>query len=202
MARYLGPRQRLSRREGVDLLLKSGARPFEDKCRSGARPGQCNRHQGHRPTTYCMQFRGKQRIKRYYGVLERQFSAYVRRAASVPGHAGSRLLQALESRLDNVVYRMGFSTTRSAARQLVSHRHVTVNAAVVHTPSYAVRAGDVVAVRSALCWESARTMEQGCPYAWLHVRGDIAEGVFRRAPSAAELPHGLHTDRVEDLYSC
>ncbi|CUX76739.1 30S ribosomal protein S4 [Candidatus Tremblaya princeps] len=202
MARYIGPRQRLSRREGFDLLLKSGARAFDSKCKSAARPGQSQRRQGHRPSSYCAQFRGKQRIKRYYGVLERQFAAYVRRAAKVPGHAGCRLLQALESRLDNVVYRMGFATTRPSARQLVSHRHVAVNAAVVRTPSYTVRAGDVVSVRGQHGMPAAHPTVRGCPYAWLHVRADLAEGVFRRAPTVAELPHGLQTERVSELYTC
>ena len=146
MARYIGPKCKLSRREGTDLFLKSGARALESKCNIESAPGQHGARRG-RQSDYGTQLREKQKVRRIYGVLERQFSGYYKEAARKKGATGENLLQLLECRLDNVVYRMGFGATRAESRQLVSHKAITVNGSTVNVPSYQVKAGDVVAVR-------------------------------------------------------
>ena len=146
MARYIGPKCKLSRREGTDLFLKSGSRALESKCNIETAPGQHGQRRG-RLSDYGLQLREKQKVRRIYGVLERQFSGYYKEAARRKGATGENLLQILECRLDNVVFRMGFGATRAEARQLVSHKSITVNGQVVNIPSYQVKAGDVVAVR-------------------------------------------------------
>ena len=146
MARYIGPTCKLARREGTDLFLKSGVRPLESKCKAETAPGQHGQRRG-RLSDYGVQLREKQKVRRLYGVLERQFSNYYKDAARIKGATGENLLQLLESRLDNVVYRMGFGSTRAEARQLVSHRALLVNGKTVNVPSYQVQAGDVVAIR-------------------------------------------------------
>jgi len=146
MARYIGPKCKLSRREGTDLYLKSGARALESKCNIESAPGQHGARRG-RQSDYGTQLREKQKVRRIYGVLERQFSGYYKEAARKKGATGENLLQLLECRLDNVVYRMGFGATRAESRQLVSHKAITVNGSTVNVPSYQVKAGDVVAVR-------------------------------------------------------
>lgn len=146
MARYIGPKCKLSRREGTDLFLKSGARALESKCNIESAPGQHGARRG-RLSDYGTQLREKQKVRRIYGVLERQFSGYYKEAARRKGATGENLLQLLECRLDNVVYRMGFGATRSESRQLVSHKAISVNGQTVNIPSYQVKAGDVVAVR-------------------------------------------------------
>ena len=146
MARYVGPTCKLARREGTDLFLKSGARPLESKCKLETAPGQHGQRRG-RLSDYGVQLREKQKVRRIYGVLEKQFRGYYKEAARRKGATGECLLQILESRLDNVVYRMGFGATRAESRQLVSHKSITVNGAVVNIPSFQVQAGDVVAVR-------------------------------------------------------
>ncbi len=147
MARYIGPKAKLSRREGTDLFLKSARRALGDKCKLDSKPGQHGRTSGQRTSDYGLQLREKQKVKRIYGVLERQFRRYFAEAERRKGNTGETLLQLLESRLDNVVYRMGFGSTRAEARQLVSHKGITVNGEVVNIPSYLVKAGDVVAIR-------------------------------------------------------
>ena len=147
MARYTGPKEKLARREGCDLNLKSARRSFSSKCKSEEAPGQHGRTSGARLSDYGQQLREKQKVKRMYGVLERQFRLYFEKANSMRGNVGEQLLGLLECRLDNVVYRMGFGCTRAEARQLVSHCAVTVNGKKVNIPSYQVRAGDVIAIR-------------------------------------------------------
>ena len=147
MARYTGPKAKLSRREGTDLFLKSARRSLADKCKLDSKPGQHGRTSGARTSDYGTQLREKQKVKRIYGVLERQFRRYFAEADRRKGPTGENLLQLLESRLDNVVYRMGFGSTRAEARQLVSHKSITVNGQVANIPSLQVKAGDVVAVR-------------------------------------------------------
>ena len=146
MARYLGPKCKLSRREGTDLFLKSGVRALDSKCKAETVPGVHGARRG-RLSEYGLQLREKQKVRRIYGVLERQFRGYYKEAARRKGATGENLLQLLEGRLDNVVYRMGYGSTRAEARQVVSHRQITVNGQVVNIPSYQVQAGDVVAVR-------------------------------------------------------
>ena len=147
MARYTGPKCKLSRREGTDLFLKSARRSLDSKCKLDTKPGQHGAHPGTRTSDYGTQLREKQKVERMYGVLERQFRRYFAEAERRKGNTGENLLQLLESRLDNVVYRMGFGSTRAEARQLVSHSAITVNGKVVNIPSYLVKAGDVIAVR-------------------------------------------------------
>ncbi len=145
MARYLGPKSKLSRREGRDLLLKSGIRSYESKCRSETIPGQHGRRRG-RTSDYGIQLREKQKVRRIYGVMEKQFRNYYKLAAKKKGVTGDNLLKLLESRLDNVVYRLGFGSTRSEARQLVSHKAIEVNGSIVNIPSYQVQSGDIVSL--------------------------------------------------------
>jgi len=147
VARYLGPKAKLSRREGTDLFLKSARRSISDKAKFDTKPGQHGRTSGQRTSDFGLQLREKQKVKRMYGVLERQFRRYFAQADRQRGNTGANLLFLLESRLDNVVYRMGFGSTRAEARQLVSHKGITVNGEVVNIASYSVKAGDTVAVR-------------------------------------------------------
>ena len=147
MARYIGPKAKLSRREGTDLFLKSARRSIADKSKFDTKPGQHGRTSGQRTSDFGLQLREKQKVKRMYGVLEKQFRRYFEAADKKKGNTGANLLSLLESRLDNVVYRMGFGSTRSEARQLVSHKAITVNGQSVNIPSYMVKVGDVVAVR-------------------------------------------------------
>jgi len=147
MARYLGPKCKLSRREGTDLFLKSGVKPLESKCKLEVPPGGVKGERKQRLSDYGLQLREKQKLRRMYGVLERQFRNYYHKAAGRPGATGENLLKSLESRLDNVVYRMGFASTRAEARQLVSHKGITVTGTQVTVPSYQCKAGDVIEVR-------------------------------------------------------
>src|SRR5271170_3486818 len=147
MARYIGPKCKLARREGTDLFLKSGVKPLENKCKFTVPPGGIKGERRQRLSDYGLQLREKQKLRRMYGVLERQFRNYYQAAARKTGATGVTLLKLLESRLDNVVYRMGFAATRAEARQLVSHKSLTVNGQVVTIPSYQCRAGDVLEIR-------------------------------------------------------
>ena len=147
MAKYIGPKCRLSRREGVDLLLKSRARSLESKCKADTPPGQFGDKVGKKATDYSVQLRMKQLVKRYYGILEKQFHNYYKRADSRKGSTGKNLIHLLESRLDNVVYRLGFAATRAEARQLVSHKAVAVNGKTVNIPSYLVGVNDEISIK-------------------------------------------------------
>ena len=206
MARYLGPKAKLSRREGTDLFLKSARRSIADKSKFDSKPGQHGRTSGQRMSDFGLQLREKQKVKRMYGVLERQFRRYFAMADQQKGNTGSNLLSLLESRLDNVVYRMGFGSTRAEARQLVSHKAITVNGHSVNIPSYLVKAGDVVSVREK-SKKQGRVLEAlqlatqvGMP-AWVDVNIDKAEGVFKKAPDRDECAADINESLIVELYS-
>ena len=206
MARYLGPKAKLSRREGTDLFLKSARRAISDKCKFEAKPGQHGRTSGSRTSDFGLQLREKQKVKRMYGVLERQFRRYFAEADRRKGSTGVNLLVLLESRLDNVVYRMGFGSTRAEARQLVSHKALTVNGQVVNIPSFQVKAGDVVAVREK-AKKQVRIAEAlkladsiGLP-AWVSVDLSKQEGTFKKAPDRDEFGADINESLIVELYS-
>jgi small subunit ribosomal protein S4 len=206
VARYLGPKAKLSRREGTDLFLKSARRSIADKSKFDSKPGQHGRTSGQRMSDFGLQLREKQKVKRMYGVLERQFRRYFAMADQQKGNTGNNLLSLLESRLDNVVYRMGFGSTRAEARQLVSHKAITVNGHSVNIPSYLVKAGDVVSVREK-SKKQGRVLEAlqlatqvGMP-AWVDVNIDKAEGVFKKAPDRDEFAADINESLIVELYS-
>ena len=205
MARYIGPKCKLSRREGTDLFLKSGVRPLESKCKAEAIPGQHGARRG-RLSDYGVQLREKQKVRRIYGVLEKQFRSYYKEAARRKGATGENLLQLLESRLDNVVYRIGFGATRAESRQLVSHQAILVNGAVVNIPSYQVKAGDVISLREKakkqLRVQSAMALaaQRGEPE-WIDVSAEKLEGVFKSAPDRQDLPSEINENLIVELYS-
>ena len=205
MARYIGPKCRLSRREGVDLLLKSSVKPFDAKCKASVIPGQHGQRRG-RVTDYGIQLRMKQLIKRYYGVLERQFHKYYEEGARLKGSTGYNLLKLLESRLDNVVYRLGLATTRAEARQLVSHKSVKVNGRVVNIPSYSVCPGDVIEVREknkkqARILSALELAQQKSLGEWLSMDIKALSGMFKRYPELDEFPSEFKVHLVVELYS-
>jgi small subunit ribosomal protein S4 len=205
MARYIGPKCKLARREGTDLFLKSGARALDSKCKLETAPGVHGARRG-RVSDYGVQLREKQKVRRIYGILEKQFRGYYKEAARRKGATGENLLQLLESRLDNVVYRMGFASTRAEARQLVSHKGVLVNGSVVNVPSYQAQAGDVVAVREKakkqLRIQSALTLAaQRGDIEWIDVNTDKMEGVFKSAPERGELSSEINENLIVELYS-
>jgi small subunit ribosomal protein S4 len=205
MARYIGPKCKLARREGTDLFLKSGVRALESKCKAEAIPGQHGARRG-RLSDYGVQLREKQKVRRIYGVLEKQFRNYYKEAARLKGATGENLLQLLESRLDNVVYRMGFGATRAEARQMVSHKAILVNGTVVNIPSYQVKAGDVVSVREKakkqLRVQSALALaaQRGEPE-WIDVDSDKLEGVFKAMPDRQDLSSEINENLIVELYS-
>lgn len=206
MARYTGPTCRLSRREGTDLLLKSRTRPLDSKCKIDSLPGQHGTRRQRRSSDYAIQLREKQKLRRIYGVLERQFRNYYRSAARKRGATGENLLKLLECRLDNVVYRMGFASTRAEARQLVGHRAIEVNGHVVSFASYQVSAGDVVSVRErarrqARIQDALSVAEQyGFPD-WVETDVSKMEGVFKSVPERQDLPPDISEQLVVELYS-
>jgi small subunit ribosomal protein S4 len=205
MARYLGPKLKLSRREGTDLYLKSGVRPLESKCRADSVPGQHGARRG-RMTDYAIQLREKQKVRRLYGVLERQFRNYYAAADRQRGATGENLLRLLESRLDNVVYRMGFGSTRAEARQLVSHKAIVVNGEVVNIPSYQVKPNDVVALRQKAKGQlrvqaALQIAAQRGAVEWVEVDSEKLEGVFKRFPDRGELPSEINENLIVELYS-
>jgi small subunit ribosomal protein S4 len=205
MARYLGPKCKLSRREGSDLLLKSGVRDHKSKCKSEKQPGQ---HGDKRPrlSGYGEQLRQKQRMKRIYGVLEKQFRNYYKAAAKHKGATGENLMMLLESRLDNVVYRMGFASTRAEARQLVAHKAIIVNEQVVNIPSFLVAAGDVVSVRQKAKQQgrikaAVALSEQRAVCEWLTVDTAALKGVFTTKPTLDDFTADFNVNLVVELYS-
>jgi small subunit ribosomal protein S4 len=206
MARYLGPKCKLSRRQGTDLSLKSRARGIESKCQLEKPPGQHGDNRNRRQSNYATQLREKQKLRYIYGVLERQFSNYYKEAARRKGATGENLLKLLESRLDNVVYRMGFGVTRAEARQLVSHKAISVNGQTVNIPSFQVSAKDVVSIREksrnqTRIQDSLAIAEQiGFPE-WIDVDVKKMEGVFKGAPDRSELPADINESLVVELYS-
>lgn len=205
MARYIGPKCKLARREGTDLFLKSGVRSIESKCKIDQAPGQ---HGGRRArvTEYGTQLREKQKVRRMYGVLEKKFRLYYKEADRRKGSTGVNLLQILESRLDNVVYRMGFASTRSEARQLVSHKSVLVNGSSVNIPSYEVKAGDVVSIREKsrnqtriqAALENATKMGS---VSWVEVNAKAFEGTFKSLPDRNDLPAEISENLIVEFYS-
>jgi small subunit ribosomal protein S4 len=205
MARYRGPSLRLSRREGTDLYLKSGIRAIESKCNMDTAPGAHGARRG-RLSDYGLQLREKQKVRRVYGVLEKQFRNYYKKAAAMKGNTGENLLSLLEKRLDNVVYRMGFGSTRAEARQLVSHKALKVNGKVVNIASYQVQPGDEVEIRERkkgqlriqASLKIAATRE-ACE--WLEVDDKNLKGVFKAVPDRADLGTEINENLIVELYS-
>ena len=205
MARYLGPTSKLSRREGRDLLLKSGIRSYESKCRSETTPGQHGRRRG-RISDYGIQLREKQKVRRLYGVMEKQFRNYYKSAARKKGVTGNNLLQLLESRLDNVVYRLGFASTRAEARQLVSHKGVAVNGATINIPSYQLSSGDLISLRDKAKNQKrvkeAMDISSSRPECeWLEINKTDFSGVFSSAPEREFLDSDINENLIVELYS-
>ena len=206
MARYIGPKAKLSRREGTDLFLKSARRSVSDKAKFDTKPGQHGRTSGSRTSDYGLQLREKQKVKRMYGVLEKQFRRYFSEADRRRGNTGANLLFLLESRLDNVVYRMGFGSTRAEARQLVSHKAILVNGQSVNIPSYLVKAGDIIAVREqsrkqTRVQEALQLAAQVGMPSWVEVSVDKAEGVFKKVPDRDEFGADINESLIVELYS-
>ena len=205
MARYLGPTCKLARREGTDLYLKSGVRPIESKCKIDTAPGQHGARRT-RNSDYAVQLREKQKVRRIYGVLEKQFRNYYKKADRQKGATGENLLRLLERRLDNVVYRMGFGSTRAESRQLVSHKAILVNGHVTNIPSYQVAAGDTITIREkarnqlriqgSLAIAANRTAVE-----WVDVNSDKLEGVYKAFPERDELPAEINENLIVELYS-
>ncbi|MGB7480482.1 MAG: 30S ribosomal protein S4 [Burkholderiaceae bacterium] len=206
MARYIGPKAKLSRREGTDLFLKSARRSLDSKCKLDSKPGQHGRTSGMRTSDYGNQLREKQKVKRMYGILERQFRRYFAEAERRKGNTGETLLKLLEARLDNVAYRMGFGSTRAEARQLVSHKAFTVNGNVVNIASYQVKPGDIVAVREKAkkqtrILEALSLAEQiGMP-SWVAVDSKKMEGTFKALPDRTEIANDVNESLIVELYS-
>ena len=205
MARYLGPKCKLSRREGTDLFLKSARRPLDSKCKLESRPGQHGAKQN-RVSEYGTQLREKQKIRRMYGVLERQFRTYFAEAARRKGATGENLLQLLESRHDNAVYRMGFGSTRAEARQLVSHCAVQVNGKAVNIPSYLLKPNDVVALKEKAqkqlrVQDSLKLAESSGFPSWVEVDTKKFSAVFKTLPDRAEFAADINEQLVVELYS-
>ena len=206
MARYIGPKCKLSRREGTDLFLKSARRSLDSKCKLDSRPGQHGRTSGARTSDYGLQLREKQKLKRMYGVLEKQFRRYFAEADRRRGNTGETLIQLLESRLDNVVYRMGFGSTRAEARQLVTHRAIEINGHTADIASMLVKPGDVVSIR-----EKSRAQGRikeslelasstGFPQ-WVEVDSGKLSGVFKQVPDRADVARDVNESLVVELYS-
>jgi len=206
MARYLGPKCKLSRREGTDLFLKSGIKPLESKCKLEVPPGGIKGERRTRLSGYGVQLREKQKLRRMYGILERQFRNYYTKAAGRPGSTGENLLRFLEGRLDNVVYRMGFATTRAEARQLVSHKAIEVNGESVNVPSYQCAAGDVVAVRekaksqARIAAALAIATQVGWPD-WVEVDDKKLSGTLKALPDRDQILPDINENLVVELYS-
>ena len=208
MARYIGPTCKLARREGADLGLKSPARALDSKCKLEQKPGQHGvAAKRSRPSDYAVQLREKQKVKRIYGVLERQFGNYYKKATQLKGNTGENLLRILEARLDNVVYRMGFAVTRAQARQLVAHKSIMVNGKKANVPSLSLRPGDEIKlteraqkqlrVQEALKVSESMDLRPG----WIEVDAKSAAGVFKAMPDRAELPSDINEALIVELYS-
>ncbi|KAH0998242.1 30S ribosomal protein S4 [Candidatus Tremblaya phenacola] len=204
MSKYIGPKQKLSRREGCDLFLKSGIRSFEEKCKSRTKPGQQSKHVL-KVSNYGIQLREKQKAKRIYGITERQFLIYLRSVYKANSEIGTLLLQTLEARLDNIVYRMGFSVTRAEARQLIAHRSILVNNRVVNIPSFLVKPADSIKIhdksKTQLRITNAIRIHQKVP-CWLNVDHFKMEGTFKQKPTRKEIPIELNERLIIELYGC
>ncbi len=205
MARYIGAKCKLMRREGTDLFLKGRGRSLENKCKLDKIPG-VHAERRTRLSDYGSQLREKQKVKRSYGVLEKQFRNYFKKAASQKGSTGENLLQLLECRLDNVVYRMGYASTRAEARQMVSHKSMMVNGSLVNIPSYQVKAGDVVSVREKAkkqtrIQDAMAVAEQMGIAGWVEVDAKKLEGTFKTVPERDELSSEINESLIVELYS-
>ena len=205
MARYIGPKCKLSRREGTDLFLKSRVRSLDTKCNMEKQPGQTTDRR-RRLSDYGLQLREKQKVRRMYGVMEKQFRNYYKAAAQAKGATGENLLRLLEQRLDNVVYRMGFGSTRAESRQLVSHKAVLVNGKAVNVPSYQVQAEDVIEIREKskkqVRIQSALALAEQYGFSeWIEVDTKVMKGTFKRVPDRSELPAEIQEQLVVELYS-
>jgi len=205
MARYLGPKCKLSRREGTDLFLKSGVRSAEEKCKMNTVPGQTGGRRA-RLSDFGLQLREKQKVRRMYGILEKQFKKYYVEASRKKGNTGETLLVLLESRLDNVVYRMGYASTRAEARQLVTHKGVTLNGLNCNIPSCLVKEGDVVAVaekaKQQLRVQNALEIAKQRPsISWIEVNEGALEGTFKQTPDRSELSSDINEQLIVELYS-
>ena len=208
MARYIGPTCKLARREGADLSLKSPARALDSKCKLEQKPGVHGpvAHKG-KLSDYATQLREKQKVKRIYGLLERQFRNYYKKAANRKGNTGENLLQMLEQRLDNVVYRMGFAVTRPQARQLVSHRGVLVNGKSVNLPSFQVRVGDQITLTEKAAAQLrvkeavAQAQQMDLVPSWCSVDANKFSGTFKAVPDRADLPADINEALIVELYS-
>jgi small subunit ribosomal protein S4 len=206
MARYLGPKCKLSRREGTDLFLKSGIKPLESKCKLEVPPGGIKGDRRTRLSGYGVQLREKQKLRRMYGVLERQFRNYYAKAAGRSGSTGENLLRFLESRLDNVVYRMGFAATRAEARQLVGHKAIEVNGETVNVASYQCKAGDLIAVReksrsqARIAAALAIATQVGLPE-WVEVDDKKFAGTLKALPERDQILPDINENLVVELYS-
>jgi len=207
MARYIGPTCKLARREGVDLELKSPARGLESKCKLNQLPGQHGSSRRMRLSDYALQLREKQKVRRTYGVLERQFRNYYKLAAKQKGATGENLLILLETRLDNVVYRMGFAVTRAQARQMVSHKGISVNGKMVNIPSYRIKPEDVVSVRDKakdqlrVKESAALSLEMDLVPDWVNVDSKKLEGTFKAYPDRDQLSPDINENLIVELYS-
>ena len=206
MARYTGPKAKLSRREGTDLFLKSARRSLDSKSKADTKPGQHGRTSGQRTSDYGLQLREKQKVKRMYGVLERQFRRYFAEASRKRGNTGELLLSLLESRLDNVVYRMGLASTRAEARQLVSHRAILVNGSILNVPSAHIKPNDVISVKEsakkqARIVDALNLAEQHNFPSWVSVDKNKKEGVFKSLPDRSEIAGDINESLIVELYS-
>lgn len=205
MARYIGPKCKLSRREGTDLFLKSGTRALDNKCNLETVPGMHGARKG-RLSDYGLQLREKQKVKRIYGILEKQFRNYYKQAASNKGSTGEILLQVLERRLDNVVYRMGFASTRAESRQLVSHKAILINGKVTNIPSYQISVGDVISIREKAKVQlriksSLELSEQNGSVSWVEVDAKKMTGTFKVLPERSDLSTDINENLIVELYS-
>jgi small subunit ribosomal protein S4 len=206
VARYTGPKAKLSRREGTDLFLKSARRSLADKCKLDSKPGQHGRTSGSRTSDYGLQLREKQKVKRMYGVLERQFRRYFAEAERRKGNTGANLLALLECRLDNVVYRMGLASTRAEARQLVSHKAIAVNGQTLNIPSAQVRPNDVIALREKAqkqvrVQDALSLAEQSGFPSWVSVDKTKMQGTFKSVPERSDIAADINESLIVELYS-
>ena len=206
MARYTGPKAKLSRREGTDLFLKSARRSLDSKCKADSKPGQHGRMSGQRTSDYGVQLREKQKVKRMYGILERQFRRYFAEASRRKGNTGEHLLMLLESRLDNVVYRMGIASTRAEARQMVSHRAIRLNGTTLNIPSAMVKPNDVITVRDGAktqtrIQDALMLAEQNGFPTWVSVDKTKMEGVFKTLPMRSDIAADINESLIVELYS-
>jgi small subunit ribosomal protein S4 len=206
VARYTGPKAKLSRREGTDLFLKSSRRSLADKCKLDSKPGQHGRTSGQRTSDYGLQLREKQKVKRMYGILERQFRRYFEMAERRKGNTGANLLALLECRLDNVVYRMGLASTRAEARQLVGHKAITVNGTTLNIPSAQIRPNDVVSIREKAkkqvrVQDSLSLAEQSGFPSWVSVDKTKMEGIFKSVPERSDIAADVNESLIVELYS-